>query len=77
MQADELWVRMVGRRVWMAMAICAPSRLWLGGVVSPNRDRPLVRAVATMVRAVGKSAEVLVLTDGLSSYVRAFRRVWR
>lgn len=74
-QADELWVKMVGRRVWMAMAV--PSRLWLGGAVSPNRDRRLIRAVAVIVRAAAKSPEVLVLTDGLSSYVKVFRKVWR
>ena len=26
-QADELWVKLVGRRVWMAMAMAVPSRL--------------------------------------------------
>lgn len=76
-QADELWVRMVGRRVWMAMAMAVPSRLWLGGAVSRHRDGRLIRAVAVMVRAVAGSAEVLVLTDGLSAYVKAFRRAWR
>src|SRR4051794_41278569 len=34
LQADELWVKMVGRKVWMAMAMAVPSRLWLGGVLS-------------------------------------------
>ena len=29
-QADELWVKRVGRKVWMAMAMAADSRLWLG-----------------------------------------------
>jgi hypothetical protein len=29
-QADELSVKLVGRRVWMAMAMAVPSRLWLG-----------------------------------------------
>ena len=33
-QADELYVKAVGRRLWMAMAMAVPSRLWLGGVVS-------------------------------------------
>jgi transposase-like protein len=28
-QADELWVRWVGKRVWMAMALAVPPRLWL------------------------------------------------
>jgi transposase-like protein len=38
-QADELWVKLVGRRVWQAMAIAVPSRVWLGGGISPQRDR--------------------------------------
>src|SRR5438067_2914231 len=37
-QADELWVKVLGRRLWMAMALAVPSRLWLGGVVSRRRD---------------------------------------
>lgn len=76
-EADELWVKMVGRRVWMAMAICVPYRLWLGGMVSVHRDRRLVGALAALVRAVAASAAVLVMTDGLSGYVKAFRRAWR
>src|SRR5437764_4328664 len=30
-QADELYVKAVARRSWMAMAMAVPSRLWLGG----------------------------------------------
>src|SRR5215467_5844992 len=41
-QADELWIKMVGKRVWMALALAVPSRLWLGGVISPHRDRALI-----------------------------------
>jgi len=70
-------VKLVGRRVWMAMALCVPSRLWLGGVVSERRDRGLVGALALLVRASGRAAGVLVCTDGLRSYVGAFRRAWR
>src|SRR4051812_7084180 len=40
-QADEMWVKMVGRRIGMAMAMAVPSRLWLGGVLSPRRDTAL------------------------------------
>src|SRR5918992_4595001 len=43
-QADELWVKRVGQRLWMAMALAVPSRLWLGGVLSPHRDRALSRS---------------------------------
>jgi hypothetical protein len=35
-QADELWVKLVGRRVWMAMALAVPSRLWLGVSSAPS-----------------------------------------
>ena len=33
-QADELWVKQVGTKVWMALALAVPTRLWLGGVIS-------------------------------------------
>jgi transposase-like protein len=36
-QADELYVKAVARRLWMAMAMAGPSRPWLGGVISPRR----------------------------------------
>jgi len=52
-QADELWVKLVGRRVWMAMAMAVPSRLWLGGVISPHRDLVLI---TTLVQLVGPVA---------------------
>ncbi len=75
--ADEMWVKMVGRRVWMAMAMAAPSRLWLGGVISPRRDLTLITTSVRMVRACARSAAILVCVDGLASYVTAFRRVSR
>ena len=50
-QADELWVKLVGQRVWLAMALAAPTRLWLGGVISPQRDRVLMTGLVQHVRA--------------------------
>src|SRR5512132_2455789 len=76
-QADELWVKMVGRRVWMALAMAVPSRLWLGGVVSPRRDLVLITTVVEMVRSCALSLAILVCVDGLASYVTAFLRVFR
>ena len=35
-QADERWVKLVGRWVWRALVLAVPSRLWLGGVFSPT-----------------------------------------
>jgi transposase-like protein len=76
-QADELWVKLVGRRVWMAMALAVPSRLWLGGVISPHRDLPLITALVRMVRTCACTPAILVCVDGLPSYVTAFLRVFR
>jgi transposase-like protein len=39
-QADELWVKRVGKRLWMAMALAVPSHLWLGGVSPVPYERP-------------------------------------
>ncbi len=76
-QADELWVKVVGRKVWLAMALAVPSRLWLGGAISPHRDGPLIRRLVERVRACASRLAILVCVDGLSSYVTAFRRGFR
>jgi transposase-like protein len=76
-QADEMWVKMVGRRVWMAMAMAVPSRLWLGGIISPRRDLALIMTLVQMIRSCARSLAILVCVDGLASYVTAFLRVFR
>lgn len=76
-QADELYVKTVAGRVWMAMAMAVPSRLRLGGVISPKRDLALITAVVRMVRSAARSPAILVCVDGLASYVTAFTRVFR
>src|SRR5918911_1542822 len=76
-QADELWVKLVGQRVWMALALAVPTRLWLGGVISPQRDRGLITTLVPQVRACARRLDILVCVDGLSSYITAFRRVFR
>jgi len=76
-QADELWVKTVGRKLWMAMALAVPSRLWLGGVVSRCRDGKLIAAVVRMVRSCAKTLAMLVCVDGLASYVKAFVQGFR
>ena len=76
-QADELWVKRVGRRVWLARALAVPTRLWLGGVISPPRDRALITALVQQVRAGARRLDLLVCVDGWRSYVTAFRRVFR
>ena len=76
-QADELWVKLVGRRVWMAMAMAVPSRLWRGGVISPHRDRVLIPTLVQVVRSCGRSLAMRVCVDGLASSVTAFLHVFR
>ncbi len=76
-QADELCVKRVGQRVWLAMALAVPSHLWLGGVVSSHRDLALIMRLVRIVRSCALSAAILVCVDGLSSYVTAFGRVFR
>src|ERR687898_66185 len=67
----------VGRRVWMAMALAVPSRLWLGGVISPQRDVVLITRLMQRVRACACTLAILVCVDGLASYITACRRVFR
>jgi len=63
-------------RVWQAMALAVPSRLWLGGVLSPHRDKALIRTLALQIRACALTTTVLVCVDGLSSYVGAIKRAF-
>jgi hypothetical protein len=76
-QADELWVKLVGRKVWMALALAVPSRLWLGGAISAHRDLALITGLVQLVRACAATTDILVCVDGLASYVTAFLRVFR
>jgi transposase-like protein len=76
-QADELYVKMVGRKLWLAMALAVPCRLWLGGVLSPRRDQALIDTLVRMVRSCLQSLAILVCVDGLASYVGAFVRGFR
>jgi transposase-like protein/IS1 family transposase len=76
-QADELRVKMQGAIIWMAMAVMVPTRLWLGGEVSPHRDLPLIRRLMQRVRRCALAGRILICTDGLCSYVRATREALR
>jgi hypothetical protein len=71
-QADELWVKGVVRKLWMAMALAVPSRLWLGGVISEHRDKPLITRRVERVRSCAQRLDLWVCVDGLQSYVKAF-----
>jgi hypothetical protein len=76
-QADEIKVRTQGGTIWMALAMMVSTRLWLGGVVSPRRDKKLIRQLAEQIRAVALCRPLLLAVDGLASYVKAFRLAFR
>ena len=72
-QADELYAQRQGGRSWVAMAMAVPSRLWLGGAVSPVRNLALIQRLVNLVRLAWRpGTALLVCVDGLSSYVSAF-----
>jgi transposase-like protein len=72
-QADELCVTTQHGKVWIAMALCVFSRLFLWGAVSPHRDRALLKQLLTQVRAAASSTTqaVLIAVDGFSAYPKA------
>lgn len=76
-QADEIKVKTQKGSYWMALAIWVPTRLWLGGVVSPRRDLDLIQSLANKVRKVALCRPLLLAVDGLATYVSAFRHAFR
>jgi transposase-like protein len=77
-QADEMRIRLQRRRsVWMAMALCVPTRLWLGGVVSLTRDKSLIRRLACQVKACSCFGPILLVSDGFPAYIDAWRKAFR
>jgi transposase-like protein len=77
-QADEIRVKCQKRKVvWMAMAICVPTRLWLGGLVSESRDNVLIEALCAKIKACAVFGRLLVCVDGLAAYVHALQKAFR
>ena len=76
-QADEIRVKFAKKVIlWMAMAMQVPTRLWLGGELSQHRDQHLIDALAKRVRAGALYGALLLATDGLISYVKAWKKVF-
>lgn len=76
-QADEIWCKLQKLKVWMAMALQVSTRLWLGGVVSPKRDRALIQGLVRKIRACALPRPLLISVDGLETYVKAIRLILR
>ncbi len=76
-QADESRVKKQGGIVGMALAMRVKTRVWLGGAVSEQRDRPLSRRLMERVRRGAARRPLLVCPDGLVSSIRALRETLR
>jgi hypothetical protein len=76
-QADELRVKKQGGIVWLAMALAIPTRLWLGGVVSAQRDGKLAASLVALVCRCAAVGQLLWCVDGWKPYVRAICRAFR
>ena len=76
-QADEIRAKLQKRLVlWMAMAIQVSTRLWLGGVISPSRDKGLIWRLVKIIRSQALERPILLMTDGLSTYVNCWKRAF-
>ena len=71
-QADEIKGKSFGQTFWIAMAMMVPTRLWLGGAISPKRNLELIQALADQIRRIALCRELLLAVDGLASLSKLF-----
>jgi transposase-like protein len=76
-QADEVHVKTQAGVLWMAMALMVSTRLWLGGALSPHRDRDLIGRLVAIVAACAQYGPLLFVSDGLSTYIDVVRKAFR
>lgn len=76
-QADEIHVKKQGGVVWMALALEVRTRLWLGGVLSVNRDGALITALVQRVKRCALCRPLLFCVDGFKAYVGGIEAVFR
>jgi hypothetical protein len=76
-QADEMRIKLQGHGVlWVAMAIMVSTRLWLGAMVSEQRDSQLIGKLAALVRCWARKVALYITFDGFAAYRDAFERVF-
>jgi transposase-like protein len=77
-QADEIWVKMKGTVVWVALAIMVSTRLWIAGEVSKKRDSDLTDNLMQQVRrCAGSLCAILICTDGFAAYPKSIIKAFR
>lgn len=67
-QVDEMWMRMQRQVMWVAMAVAVGSRLWLGAVCRPKRDKKLAEQILTCVYNWAKPLALVIAFDGWNVY---------
>ncbi len=76
-QADEICLKTQSGILWIAMALMVSTRLWLGGVVSPKRDKELIARLVALVARCAACGPLLFVSDGLKTYIEVVRRAFR
>jgi hypothetical protein len=61
-------LKLQGLVVWVAMATAVGSRLWLGAVCRPERDKTLARLIMTWVYNWALQLPLLISVDGWSAF---------
>jgi transposase-like protein len=77
-QVDEIRVKAREMVIWMGLAIMAPTRLWIAGLVSETRDSNFTDELMLRVRkcCLALSA-ILICVDGLKSYPKSILKAFR
>jgi transposase-like protein len=76
-QADEIKVKVWGRSLWIGLSMMVSTRLWLGGVISPSRDKAMIATLIGTIRKVALCRPLLIAVDGLPHYIKAIGRAFR
>jgi len=77
-QADEIWVKLRGAVVWVALAIMVSTRLWIAVEVSKKRDSHLTDNLMQQVRRCARSlCAVFICTDGFPAYPKSIIKAFR
>src|SRR5271157_4925156 len=77
-QADEIWIKMRGAVVWVALAMMVSTRLWIAGEVSKKRDSDLIDRLMSKVRRCSLAmTALLICTDGFAAYPKSIMRAFR
>ena len=76
-QVDEIRLKVQAGIVWIGMALAVGTRLWLGAVCCPKRNRHLAHQIMTCVYNWAMKVPLVITFDGWSAYPKACQKVFR